>query len=200
MACFRPRPAPLIAGDRVDDRRRSVSIEPGLRRSGASASVAAVTWQPGVATSRAPFELGCGAARAGRTRPRPSSSGWSCSKPYHVGYSDGVLQPVGRREVDDAADLADQLRRQRHRSPRAAARGTRRRGRRRAPASNSSKHEVRVGGRRGSGTASPAGVPAWRVAGGVDDLEVGVLGAQAQQLGARVARRADDPDARTIDA
>ena len=75
--------------------------------------MAAVTWQPGVATSRAPFSSVRYSSGSPNTASA-SSSGWSCSKPYHLGYSDGVLQPVGGREVDDAADLADELRRQRH--------------------------------------------------------------------------------------
>ncbi len=84
-ACFRPRPAPLIPV-MLSTITPVVSISPACT-SGASASVAAVTWQPGVATSCASFS----SWRCSSGSPNTawaSSSGWSCSKPYQPGYSE----------------------------------------------------------------------------------------------------------------
>ena len=55
--------------------------------SGRSARLAAVTWQPGVATSRAPAS----SLRYSSGNPYTASasiSGWSWAKPYQVGYSE----------------------------------------------------------------------------------------------------------------
>ena len=101
-----------------------------------------------------------------------------------------VLQPVRRREVDEAADLAVQLRRQRHRRlvRQAEEDDVEPLGHRRVELVE---HEVGVARReaRVQGAGQRAGLA---VAGGVDDLEVRMLGAQPEQLCAGVARRTDD--------
>ena len=104
-----------------------------------------------------------------------------------------VLQAVRGREVDDAADMADQLRRQRHarlvREPEEHQVES-------AGALDVERLEDQPGVGAGERRVQRRGWDArLRVAGGVDHVEVGMLRGEAQQLGAGVARRPDDADA-----
>ncbi len=188
-ACFRPRPAPLIPV-MLSTTTPVVSISPACT-SGASASVAAVTWQPGVAISSASLSwLRCSSGRPNTARS--SSSGWSCSKPYHVGYSEASFSRYAAERSTTQRTRPTSCGRQGHarlvRQPEEHHVG-------RAGASDVEllEHQVRVaaGEARVQRRGQRAGLG---VAGGVDHLELGVLGAQAQQLGAGVTRRADDRD------
>ncbi len=113
-------------------------------------------------------------------------------EPVPAGVQAGVLQPVGGGEVDDAADPPDELRGERHR--RLVGKPEEHEIELAGPIDvERLEHEVGVArrqarverGSRGAGLA---------VAGGVPHVELGVLGAEAQELGSRVARGADDAD------
>ena len=131
-----------------------------------------------------------GGARAGRRRSVSSRSGARCSSPYQVGYSAGSAQAEVGGQVDDDPDPVDQVghqvlglavgQGQEHHVEAVEGGGVGR-----------AVDEGGVGGgqRRGVGGHRLAGVAPGC---GHRHLEIGVAGAQAQQLGAAVAGGADD--------
>ena len=134
-----------------------------------------------------------GTARAGRRRSSASSSGRRVVLAVPLRVERGVLQAEVGGQVDDRADPPAQVGHERPATRRGAGRGTRGRGRRTA----SGRTGRRPGRRRrrpGSGRASATGVPAWVSPVASATSSSGWPAQQPQQLGAGVARRADDAD------
>ncbi len=159
--------------------------------SGASASVAAVTWQPGVATMVASFRVLAMQLRQTEHRRRQQLR-LIVGEPVPRRVQRGVFQPERSRQIDQAAHLAVQLWCQGQRGfvRQAEEHDVEPFGLRRVELGE---HQVGVPGRQAR--VQPGGQGAGlAVAGGVDDLEFGVLRTQSEQFDARVPRGADDPN------
>ena len=110
--CFSARPAPLTPV--IELTITPVGSIAPASTNGASARVAAVTWHPGVAIERRFLQVL--AMEFGQAEHRGCQQlGLVVREAVPRRVERGVLQPKCGRQVDQAADVAVQLRRQRHR-------------------------------------------------------------------------------------
>ena len=190
--CLRPRPAPGHPGRGVDDDAgrldQALLHERGQGQRGRR-HVAAGGGDEARALAARP-----GTARAARTPRRPAARAGRASNPYHVGYSEASFSRKAAERSTRQPTFPCSVGARAPCRPRAAGRGRRGRGRR--PGRRRRARRPGPGRPRpGWGTAS-APLPRPGVSPvAYTSSRSGCWAIEPQQLGARVARRPDDPDA-----